>query len=1134
MQSRGRPNQKKPSGCLPQLIQLLLQFLRWLRPPEPLPPQSLIKRPASPQRWRAAFDVTTAPFADPERLTDMLTALEELLAGRRARVSFSNYTGLARILRGDLYSGQTTSPQGMIDLSTEFVEQGQVALCGDKSGRLQLDKQPIIGSVVRFRQTDQTGTPVRGATVLCGFGESGQLTFISNTCYPIPSKVACGATFQLSWDEAAEIALAEIAENYAAVADTPSQVQKQRQSPPPPDLKAYPGDTLKDGRVILPWHSDEPDSTTKGEYRAAWVVRVVDHVDSHSWEVSVDDQRREVLAVAETAVEAVVSGFVYQNNGQALEHKPELKPFGDNIPSLENAPDFPMGGDEFAGPPISEPGSTINKSDPRFRSANVYYHLHHAKNVFTQIFANAFSGPSGDQLKVPGDTGNKVQVTMVPKGPLELKGGLYTPGIPGVPGTSTFTFGLGNPNHHTPIGDPALDCEVIYHEYAHAVVDVVQPDIFEYLSGHLFGNALNEGTAFYFGCTLSERPVTNQTESANEDTKPHLWGEFAYGEGKWKEKRFRDLKREEAGSQRPNYDYLQVYGFPPHYEANDEDKDPAGNKYACGMLWARTLWDIRRVLGYDTADAIVLRGLNLVGGVQSELETPAEAIIHADGEYAADGPGHENALRLIFCSRGITADAPIHELLTIKLGTQTYLLAATENTADDTPGCFYSADNGDTWSPLGTIDSTEGSPTEVVGLVAVEAEKDQNGLVTKAIIWAVSEHWADVDNNPTPRAKVHRYELTTGTLTNPTAWDEWATLPDKLNVLSLAAMKDDSGIEWVFAGTEKGIYSSSGGNWQKTPTWIYGQVFSLTIRNQPAQPQRFLLAATGDGPFVLIPDTMTEDQRYIDSRLLDYFLTLTMTADPEGEGHLWASVAEQGTYKLYHFDLNAASPKWEEDDDQIGRPVYCLLVEKKDGNGVHYAGTNNGVYRREGNENWQSFNQPVNPTSERIDRTTVVALCRAGNRLLAGTAQRGLWWCKPDEAQPRWTRSTAGLGRIGRLADARVPTDASTWSGYFTNYKPLPGEGVGTHVLYVPHGEFNSLSFTVEGEEAVNLALYYVAPHTNPSQGYAAGLQTRKLLESGGTQDGVMTMQEEIKPGYYILAVKAKQAISNYQIKVQL
>jgi hypothetical protein len=396
---------------------------------------------------------------------------------------------------------------------------------------------------------------------------------------------------------------------------------------------------------------------------------------------------------------------------------------------------------------------------------------------------------------------------------------------------------------------------------------------------------------------------------------------------------------------------------------------------------------------------------------------------------------------------------------------------------------------------------------------------------------------------------------------NPTtdaAWQYLEHVPYELNSISykpnafsLAAVKSNNANEFsLFVGTEIGLYryydntdssgSDSGWDNQGRPYLFGDKFFDLTITTEPA-PR---LLAVDDKPQLSIfnqpatGDLMNPTKTYpgIDD---DYFLTVV--ADPDGK-QAWLGTAFNG---IYHFDLeNETSNNWQP-DGTTNRPVHSLEVEKfvedQETKWRIYAGTNNGVYRCVyplGQNGCTPFNQVSDPNGERIEGTSVVALCRTGNRLLAGTAQRSIWWRELDNSG--WTRSIDGPVRIGRLVDARVPADAGHWSGSLTsdtNAPSLKGGGVGTHILYVPRDRNDALSFTVTEDESVDLAndvdlaLHYVTPYTDLSKEYGAGLQARTLFESGET-GGVTekTMQGKVKAGYYVLAVKAKRDVSSYKV----
>lgn len=1059
------------------------------------PEQTPVTSPPASKRWHMAINGATAPFADPSRTEAALAGLDDLLAKpkagakspsatRKADVRFSSVTGLVRSLWGELYPEQTaTTTDDMLNISVEFVQQHEKALLGT-SGYGWLHENPAtIGHCARLRQA-VGDIPVYRGTASFGFGANGLLDVVNCSGYPIPLDIAYGDYFRLPWEQACEIAREHVAKQLL-------ELEEQGESTPPitgtSDLEVIPGDDLKKGQVIFP-HLDEKKGGTKNLYRPAWVARVIDRAQSQSWEVVIDAENGQVLAAAEVTAGATIHACVHPSNEQALAGTAEPRDLGESgSGKLADAPHFEMKGDAFAEPPPPGDCQTAIPTNDGFRSANVYYHLCHALKTFTKIGENAW--PQAPEAPTMPGAEKRVVVNMC----RSTASGQYDPS------TRSILFGRADsgsslPEPSFPKEDPTLDCEVIYHEYTHAVFHVVQPDIIN-ASTSLFRGAIDEGGAFYFGCTLSERGQPGQPLL----TQPYRWGEFARRRSIWQG--FRDLQRESPNEQKSEYDYLPVYGTFPDYPGGC--KDPDKEKYACGMLWARTLWDIRQALGHDMADAIILRGLSLTGGVQSELETPAEAIIHADRELAQGNPIHESALRLIFCTRGIMADSPVHDLVKIELGGKTYILAATENTSQSNlhPGCMFSDNDGDNWAPLGTD-----GPTEVAALAVAKISE------TKAVVWAAGERRTESQSSSTPTAKIYHYDLevnTSGDIDTDNAWVELEDLPEKLDVLSLTAIKDPNGANdkcWLFAGTERGLYKYDG-NWHKKLHFPY-PIFGLEIKEQPSQ---CLLVASEDGPSILDPATMDPITKYNPGRPHD--LTLTVVTGPAGGDQLWAGTAYAG---VFEFDPN--EKKWNQ-DKTMNRPVFRLLAEKQNAEWVLYAGTNNGVYTRTGDGDWNELNQVSSSSAEAIERTSVTSLCRVQDKLFAGTAQRGLWRRKVN-----WTRLVNGLPRLGRLIDAAAPTNTCNWSHPFTN--DLPEHGVDTHVLYVPRSDCNTLSFTIEDGD-VELALFYVSPYTDIDNGLWAGLQSRQLDANGG-------MVGQVQHGFYLLATTAGDQETSYRILTQL
>jgi len=72
--------------------------------------------------------------------------------------------------------------------------------------------------------------------------------------------------------------------------------------------------------------------------------------------------------------------------------------------------------------------------------------------------------------------------------------------------------------------------------------------------------------------------------------------------------------------------------------------------HASGEVWAQTLWDIRKKLGHNVADALITRGMSLSADDPSMLDM-RDAIIRAD--LAQFGRSHTDALWKIFAKRGM-------------------------------------------------------------------------------------------------------------------------------------------------------------------------------------------------------------------------------------------------------------------------------------------------------------------------------------------------------------------------------------------------------------------------------------------------------------------------------------------------
>jgi len=1077
--------------------------------PDKIPPARppVTPTPAAQIYW--AVFATSAPFANPARQVSLLQGLSALLAARPLSVRFSNETGVVRSLRGPIFPAPPArTPDEMKEIAKAFIQQYGAVLTGWNENRWKEDRQATIGPTVRFRQTvrgkEQEPIPVYCGTASFGFDNDGQLTSIVNSWYPIPDE-PFGERFLVSWGEAAQIARAAVG----------AQLRGDQR-----DSEIKPGEDSSDGKMILPWQDKEGNVG----YRPVWVAVVLDHSAGRSWEVIVDAETGAVLGNPPgLATVGAIQAFVYLNNvAQGVQQT--LGEAQENFVNLAQAPFFTFdttaGLTLFAEPP--QPPANVNPPDGGFRSANVYYHLRRALRTFQQVAGAAWANAPGQTVVMPG-----VAQPMIVKLLNSPGDGAYDPG------TRTLSFGTGVPadpqRHKPPVGDTALDSDVIYHEYGHAVFHMVQPDLYNpNLPSTQFNAAMNEGAAFYLGCTVSERPHANQPGSVGATA--HQWGELAFADQGWSSRR--DLQPPDASAQAPGYDYLNIYGMFPRFNP-PPSLDPSGNAYACGMLLARTLWDVRRVLGNAIADAIVLRGLNMAGGVQSELETLAEAIMHADGIYAPIGspPPHENAVRLTFGSRGVLADAPIHDIITVTLrgaggAPTTYVLTAIPSATQG--GCMISADGGQQWNPLGT-----NMPPNVVALAVAKVSEQ------RAIVWAARGRWASPNS-----ARLYRYVLEVGQTGN--AWTPMAVNPDlpaAQEVLSLAAMKRPGAANddcWVFAGTEDELYKFDGA-WAVAPEAAtlaninlmispHVRVFDLTLVPDstalPAAGQSQVLAvASSAGVYVFNPATMLRMPAYNRNRMVEN--VLTVVADPDGTGRVWAGTATTG---IFQFDPAAAVPRWEAVPG-LNRPVYDLLIVRGQAGEERYAATNDGIYRSLNGGAWNAFNAIANPNDEALARTTAVALGSASGAVLAATVQRGLW---RSQANAVWSRMTSGLPRIGDWAEATA--SPGVWTQFFSRLQPgLPAQGVGTHIFSVPNDRNGPLSFRLD-EGQVTLELYYAASAIDANR--RAGLQSRTLQPAQIDMRPRWVMQppanQGVREGFYLLVVRAGAQATSYQIAVTL
>ena len=1081
-----------------------------------------------------------APFGDLSKAGETLGALSGLAALQPLAFRLSNHTALVRSISGSdlLAEIKDAAGQDRVRITKDFFNRYAPALTG--SDVSYGESRASFGRVVRVRQTtkDTRPIPVYGGVLIASYDQDDRLTFVTNSCYPLPD-ARFADRFPRSQAEAHEIAVGFIADMVQAERKAGAADTAQDSALEGPTFETLPGDDFytpadsRAGQVVLPVliYKDQVFTTetidacdidgVTPDYLAAWAIWVIEPASGRSWMVMVEGEPRDDRGPVLMAIEEVGGASVHGDVFPTVAHALGVNGLGGVNEELANtlsetltdAPDFALPGNK----PVSA------------RFLSVYYHLVAGKGQFREIIEHAWPN-SVNRPKLPDNsTGLTIEMLSTPGD----SGYTYAPRV--------ITFPTGCPaNGHPLIEDPALDPEVIYHEYAHAVFCEVQPDL-QNSGNSIFRRAIDEGLAFYYACSLSDRLVRKLAPAAQAAiTQPYRWGKVSRSAIGWVDHAYRDLERwqtqdGQAARQRPDHDYLTAYDIFPGFAAGWDDPD--SKQYAVGMLWARTLWDIRQVLGPEWTDAVILRGMHLAGGVQSDLETPAEAIIHVDHELAAEtgGPSHGNALRLIFASRGIFADSPIRAIIQVEVGLGQALLAATESplNGDAACGCLISLDGGSTWQPLGM-----NGPRDVAALTWLPGPPNQ------ATVWAAAESWID-SADATPAQTISRYDLRfdqAGNVLNLS--DAWRLLPLLLTsatVRSLAATPADpgvpGGIVWLFAGTENGIFKFDGAKWPGNGLRNAKDDnldFAILDLNVVAKNgQRRLVAATARTVEVyeICPIAIQEanDESALIRRLPPCLMPgLSLQSDSaigsQQATTVWVGTRDAGMWELDPFPADPlfaeALGAWP-GGGQPKPAVFAVARELNAAQPSFWAGANRGLFRKIANGNWEQMDLGA----PELNNVTILALCQIGNQWLLGTAQRGLWRYEPQSHSA--VRLTNNVDRLA--VSEPVPQDDCAG---FTGTR-LPAGRTNTHVMPVLAVPAAGLHFTVRVEPNNGLErveLFHASLSIDLAGNKHAGVQRIEALVQNPAGTFELVLPNNSLAGYYLVAVRAGAAQACYSL----
>jgi Zn-dependent metalloprotease len=247
---------------------------------------------------------------------------------------------------------------------------------------------------------------------------------------------------------------------------------------------------------------------------------------------------------------------------------------------------------------------TAGPGDPRFDEQMLYYHVTRAHDYFRSSFG--FTGrdhPLRVVAHVPELDGNGC-----PAGGMDQA--MYSPSADAL----FFGDGTGyaNGGHHP----YSRDADVIDHEYTHAVVDRIVGNLSGEVNYNIFGQALEEGYADYFACTINNDPDMGEYTAAL----------------------IRGMRCLENSHRYPDdVIYPTFHGPEPHWT---------------GMIWGGACWDLRKALGAAVADQLVFHSIYYQSDDGSaDLQTGAMGVLQADQELY--GGEHQAVIRQVMQRRGL-------------------------------------------------------------------------------------------------------------------------------------------------------------------------------------------------------------------------------------------------------------------------------------------------------------------------------------------------------------------------------------------------------------------------------------------------------------------------------------------------
>jgi len=557
------------------------------------------------------------PFARstglPARLNGLLSANAELASAEQARAEAESYLNQSLVslsLYG--FSWDEIKGEGWLRHADEII------LRSEKSESAYPPQ-----AHVRYQQFHM-GLPVMGGMVVVHLTENTRRVSATSSYFPLIPILDMKLPEDAEQAKAKAVAIAR----EVLMKHVPYPKLEVPQAPTP-----YLGHEL----FILP---------IGGMYRPAFQVEYRPVPGGSTWRVFVDAVALSILGEPE---ERMLHAYeTFPNSTAASANQPAA-------PNLTGA-QLDQQIARFMRPPIDGGGAmTFANMNPSTEAANVAVHANRFFDHFTSV-CGADATKLARYLRVPNDPNSEIkpgiQVTIeAPAANQNCIAMGFDPGDSSHPKQITFQMDPGQgllTDDSRRVHAPSLDPEVVYHEFAHAFMWLLNRSPFD-LHQHMipFGRAMLEGYANYFARSFAARNDADPSLSGPD----HLWAPAAYQRGD-----FGDENGLSRKSSVPGQDLLVQGNLYP-------DRATSGTPvYLVAMVWSRALWDLRGIVGADRADRVALSGYMKLLGFVTDFEMAAEAII--DGMRQLNfTQGEITDIQNIFAStRGIYAERGMQAL----------------------------------------------------------------------------------------------------------------------------------------------------------------------------------------------------------------------------------------------------------------------------------------------------------------------------------------------------------------------------------------------------------------------------------------------------------------------------------------